>query len=45
MNELIRIQQQLLPDLLKVMRKRYEILRHIRLMQPVGRRSLSSVLS
>lgn len=45
MNELIRIQQQLLPDLLKVMRKRYEILRHIKLMQPVGRRSLSSVLS
>ena len=45
MNELISIQQQLLPDLLKVMRKRYEILRHIKLMQPVGRRSLSSILS
>lgn len=45
MIELIRIQQQLLPDVLQVMRKRYEILRHIKLMQPVGRRSLSSVLS
>lgn len=45
MIELIRTQQQLLPDLLQVMRKRYEILRHIQLMQPVGRRSLSAVLS
>ncbi|SHF07095.1 central glycolytic genes regulator [Seinonella peptonophila] len=45
MNDLIRIQKTLLPDLLEVMRKRYEILRHIHLMQPVGRRSLTSVLS
>jgi central glycolytic genes regulator len=44
MNDLIRIQKDLLPDLLEVMRKRYEILRHIHLMQPVGRRSLTSVL-
>lgn len=45
MNELIQIQKQLLPDLLVVMRKRYEILKFIHLMQPVGRRSLTSVLS
>lgn len=44
MSDLIRIQKQLLPDLLDVMRKRYEILRHVHLMQPVGRRSLTGVL-
>lgn len=41
---LLSIQKKLLPDLLNVMQKRYEILRHIRLMQPVGRRSLSAYL-
>lgn len=45
MNDFIRIQKQLVPDLLNVMRKRYEILRHIHLMQPVGRRSLTHELS
>ncbi|MBA4496191.1 sugar-binding transcriptional regulator [Paenactinomyces guangxiensis] len=44
MEKLLNIQKQLLPDLLQVMRKRYEILRHIQLMQPVGRRSLTAAL-
>ena len=44
MKNLLNLQKQLLPDLLRVMHKRYEILRHIQLMQPVGRRSLSGVL-
>ncbi|TCS95719.1 sugar-binding transcriptional regulator [Hazenella coriacea] len=44
MEQILNIQQQLLPDLVEVMRKRYEILRHIQLMQPVGRRSLATTL-
>jgi central glycolytic genes regulator len=44
MEKILNIQKQLLPDLLQVMRKRYEILRHIQLMQPVGRRSLTAAL-
>jgi central glycolytic genes regulator len=44
LKELINIQKKLLPDLLKVMRKRYGILQQIRLMQPVGRRSLTTAL-
>jgi central glycolytic genes regulator len=44
MNRLLRLQKQLLPDLMEVMRKRYEIMRHIQLMQPVGRRSLAVAL-
>ncbi|PTX59611.1 central glycolytic genes regulator [Melghirimyces profundicolus] len=45
MKSILELQRQLLPDLLEVMRKRYEVLRHIRLMQPVGRRSLASALA
>jgi central glycolytic genes regulator len=45
MDDLLQIQRQLLPDLLVVLRKRYEILRLIHLMQPVGRRNLTVVLS
>ena len=41
MKELIEVQKKLLPDLLSTMQKRYEILRYIRLMQPIGRRALS----
>ncbi|MFD1739397.1 sugar-binding transcriptional regulator [Bacillus salitolerans] len=41
MKSLVDIQKKLLPDLLSVMQKRYEILRHIRLTQPIGRRSLA----
>jgi central glycolytic genes regulator len=45
MKDLLNIQKQLLPDLFHVMRKRYEILRQIQLMQPVGRRSLTDALN
>lgn len=45
MEKILNIQKQLLPDLMQVMRKRYEILRHIHLMQPVGRRSLTQALN
>ncbi len=41
MNEIIELQKRLVPDLIKVMQKRYRILRSIQMMQPVGRRSLS----
>ncbi|MFC0274630.1 sugar-binding transcriptional regulator [Metabacillus herbersteinensis] len=44
MSSLIEVQKKLLPDLLLVMQKRYEILQYIRLMQPIGRRSLSTSL-
>ncbi|QGQ48033.1 sugar-binding transcriptional regulator [Metabacillus sediminilitoris] len=44
MNSLIEVQKKLLPDLLQVMQKRYQILQYIRLMQPIGRRSLSTSL-
>ncbi|WP_163099105.1 sugar-binding transcriptional regulator [Peribacillus alkalitolerans] len=45
MRSLLEVQKKLLPDLLSVMQKRYDILRYIRFMQPVGRRSLSSSLN
>ncbi|MBU8880917.1 hypothetical protein BGM26_18365 [Bacillus sp. FJAT-29790] len=45
MYSLIDIQKRLLPDLLAVMQKRYDILHYIGLMEPVGRRSLSVSLS
>ncbi|MCA1031540.1 hypothetical protein LCL95_10940 [Bacillus timonensis] len=44
MRSLIEVQRKLLPDLLAVMQKRYEILKYIRLTQPIGRRSLSQSL-
>ncbi|WP_368503336.1 sugar-binding transcriptional regulator [Alkalihalophilus sp. As8PL] len=44
MRVLLDIQQKLLPDMLDVMVKRYKILQYIRLMQPIGRRNLSSNL-
>lgn len=44
MEKILSLQRQLLPDLIEVMHLRYEILRHIQLMQPVGRRSLATVL-
>ncbi|MCU9612916.1 hypothetical protein OEV98_05050 [Caldibacillus lycopersici] len=45
MNSIIDVQKRLLPDLIKIMQKRYQILRYIQLMQPVGRRSLSQSLN
>lgn len=44
MNSIIDLQKRLLPDLLQVMQKRYGILQYVRLMQPVGRRSLAASL-
>ncbi|WP_026688399.1 sugar-binding transcriptional regulator [Alteribacter aurantiacus] len=41
MNRLLDIQKILLPDLVEVMGLRYRILRFVRLMQPIGRRSLA----
>ncbi|MBD1383528.1 sugar-binding transcriptional regulator [Metabacillus arenae] len=45
MKEMIEVQKKLLPDLLQIMQKRYQILQYIRLMQPIGRRSLSISLN
>ncbi|EDL62843.1 sugar-binding transcriptional regulator [Bacillus sp. SG-1] len=44
MESIIDIQKRLLPDLLQVMQKRHQILKSVRLMQPVGRRSLAQTL-
>ncbi|MDQ0216243.1 central glycolytic genes regulator [Oikeobacillus pervagus] len=44
MRELLEIQKKLLPDLLGIMQKRYHILRLIRLIGPIGRRSLAQSL-
>ncbi|MFC4077513.1 sugar-binding transcriptional regulator [Salinithrix halophila] len=44
MNTILELQSKLLPDLMEVLKKRYEILRHLQLMQPVGRRSLAAAL-
>ncbi|WP_026694504.1 sugar-binding transcriptional regulator [Peribacillus kribbensis] len=45
MRSLIEVQRKLLPDLMDVMQKRYQILRYIKFMQPVGRRNLSTSLN
>ncbi|BBH23127.1 central glycolytic genes regulator [Paenibacillus baekrokdamisoli] len=44
MQSLIEIQQQLLPDMLVVMRKRYLILRQVMLSDMIGRRTLAASL-
>ncbi|WP_096202483.1 sugar-binding transcriptional regulator [Bacillus sp. FJAT-45350] len=44
MRLLLDIQKKLLPDVLDIMVKRFRILQFIRLMEPIGRRSLSSSL-
>ncbi|MFS0636562.1 sugar-binding domain-containing protein [Mesobacillus foraminis] len=41
MDDLLDIQKRILPDLVEVMQKRYQILQYINAMQPVGRRNLS----
>lgn len=41
METLLRIQKKLIPELLEVFQKRYEILKYVRLLQPIGRRSLA----
>ncbi|QKI83391.1 sugar-binding transcriptional regulator [Kroppenstedtia eburnea] len=45
MESILKLQSKLLPDLLEVMRKRYEVMRHLQLMQPVGRRGLAAALN
>lgn len=44
MYSLIEVQKKLLPDLLSTMQKRYQILKSIYFMEPVGRRTLASEL-
>lgn len=45
MRHIIELQQQLLPDLLDVMRKRYMILHQVMLSDLIGRRSLAAALA
>ncbi|GBF10646.1 central glycolytic genes regulator [Tepidibacillus sp. HK-1] len=42
--DLLQLQMKLVPDVLEIMQKRYKVLHHISLMQPIGRRSLSQSL-
>jgi len=42
--DILKLQLTLVPDMLEVMKKRYSILQHIAMMQPIGRRSLSTSL-
>lgn len=44
MDSLIKIQKKLLPDMLSVMQRRYQVLRSIKLSEPVGRRTLAQML-
>ncbi|WP_416147153.1 sugar-binding transcriptional regulator [Salipaludibacillus sp. HK11] len=44
MNVLLDLQKKLLPDLIEVLGQRFRILRFIRLMQPIGRRTLATNL-
>ncbi|MBS4219418.1 hypothetical protein KHA96_13915 [Bacillus sp. FJAT-49711] len=44
MHSFLKIQTQIVPDMLSVMQKRYQILRSIRLTEPVGRRTLADML-
>lgn len=39
--ELLELQAKLAPDMLEIMQRRYKILQHISLMQPIGRRNLA----
>lgn len=44
MENLIKIQKKLIPQVLELMEKRYSILRQISLSEPIGRRLLSNIL-
>ncbi|WP_338449365.1 sugar-binding domain-containing protein [Niallia oryzisoli] len=44
MKSIIQLQKRLLPDLLSIIQKRFQILRFIGAMEPVGRRSLAASL-
>ena len=43
-NDLLALQQKLVPDLLTAMQKRYRILQHLFFTQPIGRRALAQQL-
>lgn len=45
MRQIVELQQQLVPDLLDVMKKRYSILHQVMLSDLIGRRTLASTLS
>ncbi len=45
MEELLRIQKKIIPELLETLDKRYNILRNVYYNQPIGRRALASKLS
>ncbi|MCA0758131.1 hypothetical protein KP806_24020 [Paenibacillus sp. N4] len=45
MHQIVELQQQLVPDLLDVMKKRYSILHQVMLSDSIGRRTLASALS
>lgn len=45
MRQIVELQQQLVPDLLDVMKKRYSILHQVMLSDMIGRRTLASALS
>lgn len=42
--QLIQVQKRIVPDLLDILRHRYDILHYVRLMQPIGRRTLATNL-
>lgn len=44
MQKLLKLQQKLVPDLLKIIQKRYQILKSIQLTGPIGRRPLAHML-
>ncbi|WP_071460734.1 sugar-binding transcriptional regulator [Bacillus massilinigeriensis] len=44
MKSILDIQKRMVPDLVEIMQKRFQILQYIKVMQPVGRRSLSTSL-
>jgi len=43
--DLLELQLKLAPDVLEIMQRRYKVLQHISLMQPIGRRNLSQSLN
>lgn len=45
MQLLLEIQKKLIPDAIQMMQKRYQVLQYIRIMQPIGRRSLANQLA
>jgi len=42
--QLVQIQKRIVPDLIEEMQTRYDILHYVRLMQPIGRRTLAPSL-